>query len=117
MNIEDAQALVGQTFGSGNTQRTITRIENLHTTDNYTGGMILVGEVYWKRPGGNERAVYQWLPYFLTWMKKAERDANRLVVECIADVEAYLSEIPEGTLLDGFINREGDEITMVFTLK
>lgn len=73
MNIEEAKALVGQTFGLGKNQRTVTRIERLTDTHGYVGG-----DVYWKRPGGKERTQSVWLPYFLDWLRKAEKDELHL---------------------------------------
>ena len=69
--IEDAKALIGTTWERDGKSRTVTRIEDLHvsTWDNST----VVGVAYWKRPGGKERKLPQWLPYFLQWLSKAER--------------------------------------------
>lgn len=68
MSEEEIKALVGRTFQRGNQARTITRIKELR--EGFRG--VLIGDVYWERPGGKERARPQWLPDFLAWLKNAE---------------------------------------------
>lgn len=107
--IEEAQALVGQTFGSGTHQRTVTRIEGLRVQHGYVGG-----DVYWKRPGGKERAKNIWLPYFMNWVKKAEAAAGRKAVKSIHEIEFELGQFPPCTPVEGFVSKEGNEVTISF---
>ncbi len=110
--IKDAKALVGQTFGKGNNSRVITRIEGLTKSP---WGAYLLGSVYWKRTGGKERGVPQDLQSFIAWARKATLD--RVSVGSIEDIEAFLSEIPKGTPVDGFIIRDGNKIQVSFEIE
>ena len=107
--IEGAKALIGQTFGSGENQRVITRIEGLRLSN-----WSIYGHVYWKRPGGEERSISNGLQYFLAWANKAEREADRTPVYSLRQVEAFLGTVPEGTELEGFVSRVDDQITISF---
>mgnify|MGYP001574488038 CR=1 FL=1 len=69
MKITEAEQLVGQTFKRGPSIRTITRIEGLQEYPSHPE--VLLGDVYWKRPGGSERKNPQWMPDFLRWLSKA----------------------------------------------
>ena len=103
--LEDAQALIGQTFGSGKNQRIVTRIENLRTSN---FGAV-VGDVYWKRPGGKERATSQWLPYFRAWKRSAERVATVTLTHQEA-IALYEQAGPGFCItLDKFIEDMGEE--------
>lgn len=108
--IEDAKALVGQTFGQGNNARTIDRIENIRTSNWHD----VVGTVYWKRPGGKVRSVGQGLPYFLSWARKAEREGKKTPITRISDVENVTSQVPEDTVIEGYIERDGNKVTIVY---
>jgi hypothetical protein len=120
--IKEVHALVGQTFGSGKNVREVVRIEGIRESfGNFTGS------VYWKRPGGKERKQPQWLPYFLQWLRKVQREENHTevescsikdvtVVEAVEDIEAWLMGIPENTKIDGFISREDNKVTISFTV-
>lgn len=111
-------ALIGQTFGQGKKQRTVTRITNLWTRNHPRWpSKYWVGEVYWKRPGGKERSQSQWLPDFLEWLKKAERESNRHPLHTIRDIERHILKFVLNTRIEGFITVDGDEITIVFTVK
>ena len=66
--VDEAFLLVGRTFSRDGKSRTITRVDNFRRTS--MGG--LSGDVYWKRPGGNEQKRPMWLPYFIDWLSKAE---------------------------------------------
>lgn len=68
--IEDAKSLVGKTFERDGKRRIITRIENLCAFE-FGGYINLRGDVYWKRPGGNEQKKNIWLPYFCDWLSGA----------------------------------------------
>ena len=114
---QEVRALVGQTFGQGKMQRTVTRIEGLKKSNYQYGANLWVGDVYWKRPGGKERSVSTWLPYFWKWLAKAEREAARHSLQTIGDIELHLSEFPAGKEIKGFISVDGNETTIVFTVK
>lgn len=67
--IEQAKALVGSTWERDGLRREITRVEDLRMS---THGTVL-GNVYWRRPGGSEQKRPLWFPYFQEWVSKAER--------------------------------------------
>jgi len=110
--IEDAEALVGKTFGSGKDARTVDRIENLHMA----WGTV-TGNVYWGRPGGKVRAQSQYLPYFKDWLRKIEKEAKRTPISCRADVEAAMKKVPLGATIEGYIERHGNKVTIIFEEK
>lgn len=97
MTIDDVKAMVGKTYTKNGNTRTVCRIEGLSQ-----GVCGLTGNVYWKRPGGNERRLPQYLPYFLEWVKKAQEvtpeddEAVKLVRDLVAEFkddvgfEAYI---------------------------
>lgn len=113
---QEVRALVGQTFGQGKMQRTVTRIEGLRKSNYQYGLNHWAGEVFWKRPGSKERSQSTWLPSFLTWMEKAERESDRHPIRTVMDIERYLLELPAG-VVEGFISVDGNETTIVFTVE
>jgi hypothetical protein len=54
--------LPGTVWQRDGSRREITRVEK--SAASY--------DVYWKRPGGNERKLPVWLPYFRQWLAGAE---------------------------------------------
>lgn len=108
--IEDAKALVGKTFGTGKNARTIDRIENLRTSSWHN----VVGAVYWQRPGGKIRSTSQWLPNFLSWARKAEREGKKTPITDIEQVDSVTGEVNHGEKLTGYIERVGNKVTIVY---
>lgn len=104
--VADAEALIGQTLGSGNDQRVITRINDLRLGSR---GRIY-GYVHWKRPGGKERSIGKLLSEYIAWARKAQQQP----VHTLRGVEAFLGTIPEGTELEGFVSRVDDQVTISF---
>ena len=111
--VEAAQALVGKTFGSGKNARKVDRIEGLRK-NNWSG---VVGNVYWGRPGGKVRAQSQYLPYFVDWLRKLEKEAKRTPISCIAEVEYVTGQISEDATIKGYIERDGNKITIVYEVE
>jgi len=68
--VEEAKALVGTIWERDGLKREITRVERLREMKSYN---IIAGDVYWRRPGGKERKLPQWIPYFNEWLTKAKR--------------------------------------------
>jgi len=104
---EDAKALIGQTLGSGKDQRVITRIEQLRISS-WTPNVL--GHVYWKRPGGEERSIGKSLQNYLAWARKAPRQT----VHSLRQVEAFLGTVPDDSKIEGFVSRVDNQVTISF---
>jgi len=61
VKIEDPYELVGRTFERDGMRREVTRVERSIGYD-----------IYWRRPGGNERKEPMWWPNFQTWVENAD---------------------------------------------
>jgi hypothetical protein len=88
MTIDDVKTMIGKTYTRNGNMRTICRIDDL-----YQGVCGFTGNVYWKRPGGKERRLPQYLPYFLDWVKNAsevpqeEDEAIKLVRDLVEEFD------------------------------
>lgn len=109
--VEDANALVGMKFGEGKDAREVTRVVGARRSFD-----AIVADVYWRRPGGKERSIPVYLPSFIAWARGAEKNANRIQVNTIEEVENELSVIPEGTEITGWVQRQGKKVTIEFEI-
>lgn len=57
----EAPKLIGRAFSGDGGIRVVTRVEYAHG----------VCDVYWSRPGGRERKVPVYWPYFVEWLETA----------------------------------------------
>lgn len=105
--IED---MVGKTYGSGKDVRVVTRIAGLERSGS-------CGTVYWKRPGGKERAVGKYLPHFLQWVEEQARKSQRTEIAVVEDIENFTSNFPSTKEIEGYIERVGNDVTIRFTIK
>lgn len=111
--IEQAQELIGKTFGPPGLQRMVTRIENLKASS--TG--YIIGEIYWLRPGGKERSKSMWLPYFVKWVNQQATLGEVIEFETVHDIEMILSNFPEETLATGSARETNGILSMTFIVR
>lgn len=74
-SIEEAESLVGKTFERDGKRREVTRVSGLEISqfDHRT----VLGEVFWRVPGGKERMAPTPVPTFGTWLSKASVVPNQ----------------------------------------
>jgi len=65
---EWADSLVGTVWRKGNAMREVTRVFDLRES-----GSMVVYSVYWKPPGGKERAKPTWCSTWESWISNAEK--------------------------------------------
>lgn len=74
-SIAEAESLVGKVFERDGKRREVTRVSGLEISG-YDHRTVL-GEVFWRVPGGKERTTPTPAPTFGAWLSKATAVSNR----------------------------------------
>jgi hypothetical protein len=75
-SIHEAGSLVGKTFEREGKRREVTKVSGLKISE--FDGRTVLGDIFWKVPGGNERKAPTKATDFGAWLSKASEVSNEM---------------------------------------
>jgi hypothetical protein len=94
-SIHEAGSLVGKTFERAGKRREVTKALGLEISE--FDGRTVLGDIFWKVPGGNERKAPTKAPDFGAWLSKAVEVSEEMDDQILTEKLLLASAISAAT--------------------